>query len=89
MIERKIELINRLGLHARAAAKFVHLASQQSCSVEVTHGGETADAKSILGLLVLAAPCGAELTIRCDGPGEDEAMEALTRLVQERFGEDS
>ncbi|MEO8276413.1 MAG: HPr family phosphocarrier protein [Thermoanaerobaculia bacterium] len=87
MIERDIEIVNRLGLHARAAAKLVHLASSFSCSVMVIYSGEVVDAKSILGLLLLAAPQGAHLSIRCDGEGEDAAAKAIAVLFADRFGE--
>ncbi len=87
MTEREIQIVNRLGLHARAAAKLVHLASSFSCRVSVIFAGEDVDAKSILGLLLLAAPQGASLVLRCDGPDENAAIEALTALFADRFGE--
>jgi phosphocarrier protein len=85
--EREIEIVNRLGLHARAAAKLVHLASSFSCRVSVRFAGEDVDAKSILGLLLLAAPQGARLTLLCDGADEAAAVEAIAGLFAERFGE--
>jgi len=85
--EREIEIVNRLGLHARAAAKLVHLASSFACQVSVRYAGEDVDAKSILGLLLLAAPQGARLTLRCDGADEAAAVEAIGGLFAERFGE--
>ncbi len=87
MIEREIEIVNRLGLHARAAAKLVHLASAFACRVSVLLAGEEVDAKSILGLLLLAAPQGARLGLRCDGPDEKAAVDAIAALFAERFGE--
>ena len=89
MIERKIEIINRLGLHARAAAKFVHLAGSFSSKIIVDRDGEEVDAKSILGLLLLAAAQGTKVLIRCDGDDESEALEALARLVGDRFEEET
>jgi phosphocarrier protein len=89
MIEREIEIINRLGLHARAAAKFVRLAGSFSSKIIVDRDGEEVDAKSILGLLLLAAAQGTKVRIRCDGDDESEALEALARLVGDRFEEDS
>lgn len=89
MVERELELVNDLGLHARAAAKFVHLASQFPCSVEVEVDGTRVDAKSILGLLLLAAPVGTLLIVRCDGEQESEALGALADLMAGRFGEAS
>ena len=89
MIEREIEIINRLGLHARAAAKFVHLAGRFSSRILVVKDGEEVDAKSILGLLLLAAAQGSVVVIRCDGDDEVEALDALTELVGDRFEEES
>ncbi len=87
MIEREIEIVNQLGLHARAAAKLVHLASSFTCRVNVLFAGEDVDAKSILGLLLLAAPHGSRLSVRCDGPDENAAAAAIAGLFAERFGE--
>jgi phosphocarrier protein HPr len=89
MIERETEIINRLGLHARAAAKLVHTAGNFRSRVTVAREGEEVDAKSILGVLLLAACQGSQVTIRCEGQDEDEAMDAVTRLIQDRFGEES
>ena len=88
MIERPLEVVNRLGLHARAAAKLVHLASRFASRVElVTETGEEIDAKSILGILLLAAGQGTRLSLRCDGADEAEATEAIAALFADRFGE--
>ncbi|MGE0639135.1 MAG: HPr family phosphocarrier protein [Thermoanaerobaculia bacterium] len=89
MVEQEIEIVNRLGLHARAAAKFVHLASTFSSRVLVISRGEEVDAKSILGLLLLAAPQGSRLVVRCDGEDEVAALAAITELFADRFGEGS
>ena len=89
MIEREVEIVNRLGLHARAAAKLVHTAGVFECRVTVEAGGEEADGKSILGLLMLAAAQGSLVTLRCDGSDEEAAMEALVGLIANRFEEDS
>jgi phosphocarrier protein HPr len=89
VVEREIEIVNRLGLHARAAAKLVHLASSFSSRVEVVFAGEVVDAKSILGLLLLAAPQGARLSVRCDGRDEESAAAAVAELFAGRFGESS
>ena len=89
MVERELELVNELGLHARAAAKFVHMASQFPCRVEVELDGSQVDAKSILGLLLLAAPMGTRFVVRCAGERESEALQALADLVAARFGEAS
>ncbi|MGD1146332.1 MAG: HPr family phosphocarrier protein [Thermoanaerobaculaceae bacterium] len=87
MAQLKVELINRLGLHARAAAKFVHTASRFSAQVLVRLNDEEVNGKSILGLLLLAAPCGSTLTISASGTDETGALEALDLLIRERFGE--
>ncbi|MEZ5313068.1 MAG: HPr family phosphocarrier protein [Thermoanaerobaculia bacterium] len=89
MVEQEIEIVNRLGLHARAAAKFVHLASTFSSRVLVISRGEEVDAKSILGLLLLAAPQGSRLVVRCDGEDEAAALAAIAELFADRFGEGS
>ena len=87
MAQREIELTNRLGLHARAAAKFVHTAARFSAKVMVRHDDEEVNGKSILGLLLLAAPCGTRLTLRVEGIDEDSALQALIDLIEDRFGE--
>ena len=89
MIEKEIEVVNRLGLHARAAAKLVHTASSFRSQVAICRDGEEVDGKSILGILLLAAPQGSRLQVRCEGGDEEGAMEALTRLFADRFGEGS
>jgi phosphocarrier protein HPr len=89
MIERETEIVNRLGLHARAAAKLVHTAGGFQSRVTVCKEGEEVDAKSILGVLLLAASQGTSVTIRCEGADEDQAMQAVTGLIADRFGEES
>ena len=89
MIEREVEIVNRLGLHARAAAKLVHLAAGFTSSIHVAKDGSSVDGKSILGLLLLAAAQGSTLVLRCEGEDESEAMDALVRLFADRFEEDS
>ena len=89
MIAKDVEIINRLGLHARAAAKLVHTASSFGCDVTLTKDGEEVDAKSILGILQLGAAQGTELGIACDGDDEEEALLAVTELIASRFGEES
>ena len=87
MVERELAIVNELGLHARAAAKLVHTASGFRSHVLVVAGGEEVDAKSILGLLLLAVPVGSRIVVRCDGPDEDAALAAIAALVADRFGE--
>ena len=89
MIEREMEISNRLGLHARAAAKLVHVTGRYSSQVKIQKDGEEVDAKSILGILLLAASQGTRIVVRCDGEDEGEAMQAISELIQNRFDEDS
>jgi phosphocarrier protein len=89
MIEREVEIVNRLGLHARAAAKLVHTASSFSSDISLVRNGEEVDAKSILGILLLAAAQGSRLTLRCAGEDEKEAARAVTELIASRFGEEN
>ncbi len=87
MAQLKLELVNRLGLHARAAAKFVHTAARFEAHIMVRHNEEEVNGKSILGLLLLAAPCGSALLITATGADEADALDALAQLIRERFGE--
>ena len=87
MIRRSLRIRNRLGLHARAAARFVHTASRFRSQVSASRNGRTMDGKSILGILLLAAPQGTEIELAVDGPDEVEAMAALEALVADGFGE--
>jgi phosphocarrier protein len=88
VVERRLEVINRLGLHARAAAKLVHLSGGFESEIQlVMEDGEEIDAKSILGILLLAAGQGTSLTLRCDGPDETAAADAIGALFAVRFGE--
>jgi len=89
VVEREVEIVNRLGLHARAAAKLVQAASAFRCRVLLRKDGEEVDAKSILGLMLLAAAQGTRLTVVADGPEEDEALAAVTALIANRFDEES
>jgi len=84
---RTVEVVNPLGLHARAAARFVTRADQFRSRIQVTHGARTMDGKSILGLLLLAAARGSELTLSADGPDELDAIAALVDLVSRGFEE--
>lgn len=88
MIEREVEVVNRLGLHARAAAKLVHAANRFRCDIILLKDGDKIDAKSILGILQLGAAQGTRLAISCDGEDEREALETLARLFADRFGEE-
>jgi phosphocarrier protein HPr len=88
MIERQVEVVNRLGLHARAAAKLVHLTSNFKSQVSLTMNGEEVDAKSILGILLLAASQGSSVVLKCEGEDEQLAIEAIEQLFASRFEED-
>ena len=89
MIERELEIKNRLGLHARAAAKLVHVTGRYSSQVRLQKDGEEVDAKSILGVLLLAAAQGSRIVVRCDGEDESEAMDAISDLIANRFDEEA
>ena len=84
-----VTVVNELGMHARAAAKFVHLATRFSSRIRVSRHGREMDGKSIMGLLLLAAGRGMEVTISADGADEAEAVAALAAMVRDGFGEDT
>lgn len=88
MPRHEIEIINRLGLHARASAKLTQLASSYPCEVWLERDSRRVNAKSIMGVMMLAAAKGAQVTIDTSGEGEDEALEALVTLISTRFGEE-
>ncbi|MBK6288640.1 MAG: HPr family phosphocarrier protein [Gammaproteobacteria bacterium] len=88
MIARELLIINRLGLHARAAAKLVATASRFSASIKLQKDGKSADAKSIMAVMMLAAGKGSHLTVQCDGEDEAASLAAVEALIQDRFGED-
>jgi len=87
-MEREVEIVNRLGLHARAAARLVHTASGFDSRTLLVKDGEEVDAKSILGILLMAAAQGTRLTVRCDGSDDAEALAAVAALIADRFGEE-
>lgn len=87
MIEEKVKIINKLGLHARASSQFVKLASQFKSDVQVSYKDNTINGKSILGLMMLAAAKGAVITLIVSGTDEKQAMAALIELVKNKFGE--
>lgn len=87
MVNTRIQLINKLGLHARAASKFSSTCSRFSCKTQVTKDGKTVDGKSIMALMLLAAPVETWLEIACEGADEQEALLAIGELIQNRFGE--
>jgi phosphocarrier protein len=87
MISQPITIINKLGLHARAAAKLVKTAGAFTSQVSLDKAGQEVNGKSIMGVMMLAASQGTELVLKVDGPDEVEAMAALTELINDRFGE--
>lgn len=88
MLQRELVILNKLGLHARAAAKFVKCASQFDCEIHVGKDAMTVNGKSIIGVLLLAAPQGSRIMVIADGKDEEAAVAALSELVTGRFGED-
>ncbi|MCP3670246.1 MAG: HPr family phosphocarrier protein [Gammaproteobacteria bacterium] len=89
MIQKQIDIINKLGLHARAAAKFVTCASHYESHIHLNHDSHKVNGKSIMGVMMLAAAQGTTLTLIADGADEKQAIAALEELVNDRFGEES
>ncbi|MGE3921025.1 MAG: HPr family phosphocarrier protein [Gammaproteobacteria bacterium] len=89
MIKKQITIINKLGLHARAAAKLVSLASRYACSIELIKNGRSVNGKSIMGVMMLAANQGTELELVIEGEDETDACTALENLINDRFGEEA
>ena len=87
MIERDVEIKNKLGLHARAAAKLVHTAARFKADIKIRKGDEEVDGKSILGILLLAAGRGSSITLKADGEDERDALDAVEKLIDEKFDE--
>ncbi len=88
MKQANIMVINKLGMHARASAKFVNLASQFKSDIVLERNGHQANGKSIMGIMMLAAGKGSRLSLNVEGVDEDEAMLALRGLIENRFGEE-
>ena len=89
MTSQAVTVVNQLGMHARAAAKFVHLATRFEAKVRVARDRREMDGKSIMGILLLAAARGSTITISADGSDERDAVSALVALVESGFGEDA
>lgn len=87
MLQREAEIINKLGLHARASAKLTQLAGQFTSEIWIGRNGKRVNAKSIMGVMMLAAAKGSTINIEIDGPDEEAAMTALTGLIADYFGE--
>jgi phosphocarrier protein HPr len=88
MIEKTVMIKNKLGLHARAAVKLMNLANRFNSSVRITKDGNEVDAKSILGILTLAAVKGSKITLKVSGKDEHKAINALIELIDDRFEEE-
>ncbi len=87
MIRKEVDIINKLGLHARAAAKFVTTASQFSAEVKLCRGQQEVNGKSIMGVMMLAASQGTRLVLAAEGEDEQQALQTLEQLIADRFGE--
>jgi phosphocarrier protein len=87
MIQKEVEIINKLGLHARASAKLTQLAAKFQSEVWMTRNKRRVNAKSIMGVMMLAAGKGATVVLEADGPDEQECFDALLTLIQTKFGE--
>ena len=87
MLRRELEIVNKLGLHARASAKLTQTAAQFSSEVWLSRNERRVNAKSIMGVMMLAAARGSTIVLETEGPDQTEALEALARLVADRFGE--
>lgn len=88
MLSREITIINKLGLHARAAAKFVNMASGFESEINLSRNGQTVNGKSIMGVMMLAAAKGTTLEISANGQDEETALVELESLIADRFGEE-
>lgn len=87
MLQQEVEIINKLGLHARASAKLTQVAGRFKSNVWVSRSGRRVNAKSIMGVMMLAAARGSTLIVETDGPDEQEALDAVSRLIASRFEE--
>lgn len=87
MIQQELEIINKLGLHARASAKFTQLAAKFQSEVWLTRNARRVNAKSIMGVMMLAAGIGSKVVVDCEGDRADEALQAIVYLIGDRFGE--
>lgn len=88
MQEEKVEIINKLGLHARAAAKLVKLCSEFESTIDMEKEGKRVDCKSIMGVMMLAASCHTHVTVRTNGSDEKDAIQSVLDLINNRFGEE-
>lgn len=89
MLSEKIEIVNKLGLHARAAAKFVSTANQYESAIQLSKDDRCVDGKSIMSVMMLAASCGTFLNLQVEGPDENDAFTAIKTLIADKFGEEA
>jgi phosphocarrier protein HPr len=87
MIKKEVEIINKLGLHARASAKLTQTATHFGCEINLSRNGRRVNAKSIMGVMMLAAAKGSQIVVETEGADEADAMKALTELIADYFGE--
>lgn len=87
MLKKELTIVNKLGLHARAAAKFVNVASSCVSDIFIARDSRRVNGKSIMGVMMLAASCGSKVELSTEGPDEQEAMDKLEQLIADRFGE--
>ena len=87
MLSREITIVNRLGLHARAAAQLVRMASEYPCDIHLDKDGQVSNAKSVMEVLMLGAPVGTSIKVSADGEKEEEALSAIVSLFEARFHE--
>ena len=88
MLTRELKIINKLGLHARAAAKLVKLSSSFASDIDIEKEGQRVNSKSIMGVMMLAASCGSMVILRAEGSDEKEALDAVVDLINRRFDEE-
>ena len=87
MVERSVQIVNKLGIHARPAAEIVKCASKFKSNITIVRDDLEVNGKSIMGVMMLAAECGSTLTLKADGPDADQALDALATLIHNKFGE--
>ena len=88
MIEQAVTITNKLGLHARAAAKLVNVAAKYECQISIKHNDQEVDGKSIMGLMMLAATQGTTIKLLANGDDAGDAVEEIVHLIEDRFGEE-
>lgn len=87
-VTETFDITNKLGLHARAAATLVRVTGKFECTVQIAKGSQQVNGKSILGMMTLAAAMGSQISVTCDGPDQDAAIEAIGACIKAKFGED-